>query len=168
MPRMNIILFFITANFLLFSSCLVANETTSNNNYKIGVCALIENQPQLPLSATSTISPVLLAYGYLTKELKFPRESITAEMYNAAKINVIKEPEYGKLDFDKAKQNAAYIPNNKNFYGIDSSTFTITLGKHNVKLLYSFNVLMQVENETEEYSPYKDKNKCPKGRTWKM
>ena len=164
---------FITAFYLLFySSFSIATETVTVDNqifdYTIGVCALIENPPIPPHSAVNGISPVLITWSYLTKKLKISPESITAEMYNNAKVNVLKKPVYGELDFDKAKQNAAYIPNSKDFYANDSSTLSLSLGHYKVQLLYSFKVLGNVPQSNEEYDPYYDINNCPNGRIWKM
>ena len=168
MRRINFILYFISIYSVLSSNISVASENESNFDYTFGVCFLVENQPVSLTNAKNGISPIILTWNHLTKNIKVPPESITVDMYNNATLNIIKKPEHGNLALTESQRGAVYIPSDKNFYGVDHSTILVNLGEYRAKLLYSFKVMGQVEDSTEEYDPYKDKNNCPKGRIWKM
>jgi len=144
-----------------------AQKGIANTERTIGVCHLIDAQPESRLSAYNSMSPVLGVWDYLKKQERLTPEQLTVEMFNAAKVSVLQAPAHGELK-DVGYQSFSYYLATPNYRGPDHATLLVEIGAYKVNVLYFFNVLGGVPGGTDNYDPYEDKKLCPNGAVWKI
>jgi hypothetical protein len=125
----------------------------------IGVCHLIENQPDSRYSAVNNISPLGQASVYLEKQ-----EHLKLD-WKSWKLSVLQKPKHGTLEMGTSA--GQYYPT-PDYFGPDRATFLVEIGKRKVKVLYFFKVMPEVAGGNDAYNPYYDKKNCPKGKVWKI
>ena len=142
-------------------------KAAAKTDHTIGICHLIENQPDARYSAVNGLSPVGQAWVYLKKQGQLTPEQLTIEGFKAAKTSMLQEPKHGEL-IDVGSGYYRYNPAAPDYFGPDRATFLVEIGKRKVKVLYFFKVMPEVAGGNDAYNPYHDKKNCPKGKRWKI
>ena len=125
----------------------------------IGICHLIENQPDSMYSAVNGLSPVLAVKSYIWKQ-----EHILIDKADLkdAKVSILQKPKHGVLK-DEGSGYYGYNPSNLDYRGPDRATVLVEVAGRKVKVKYFFKVMQSVPGGTEGYKKY-----CPKGEVWKI
>ena len=135
-------------------------KNSTNFDYTIGVCSLVENPPIPEDTAANIIIPGGQASVYLTNN-----ENLKLD-WSHWKVKVLRGPQYAELK-SKGPANFGYVPTLKDYLGPDQATLLVEIGKINIKVIYHFKVMRAVGG-TGGYDPYDDKNNCPNGIVWKI
>lgn len=132
-------------------------QTSDKSDRTIGVCQLIENQPESLRSAINGLSPlqsVSIFFGNVENR----------QVGIEGRVSLLQGPAHGTLEELGGVDRGGYlyVPMG-NFVGQDRATFLVKTGGFNVKVMYFFNVLEGVADDM-----YENRQFCPNGEIWKI
>lgn len=139
-----------------------AQNKDAKTDRTIGVCHLIENQPDAPPTAKNSVNMAGAVWGYLKRQ---EHHVIDAAGFKAAKATLLQAPEHGVLDMGTS---GGYYQPKPDYFGSDRATALVEMGGFKVKVMYFFKVMEGVGGGNEREKPYDDKSLCPQGRVWKI
>ena len=137
-----------------------AQRGDANADRIVGVCQLIDNPANPPLSAGNVISPILSAKHYF-------RQLEGRSISESAQVSVLESPVHGELK-DLGAGLYRYMPSSPAYVGQDRATLLVEVEGMKVKMIYFFNIMSGVPGDTEGYDPYHDKKLCPNGHRWRI
>jgi len=133
----------------------------------IGICQLINNPPNPPLSAVNATSPRTAVWGYLQMIEKLTPAQLPDEMFSTAKTTLLQGAAHGTV-VDEGGGYYRYDPT-PGYFGTDRATTLVEMGGRKFKVVYHFKVMDGgAGGGTDGYDPYMQKKNCPKGIHWKI
>ena len=159
MIRINSSSTYIVFSLFLHSSLSMATEKahTANNKFdhSIGICKLIDNRPEMKLTAYNVFNPIRSVRIYFIRH-----EGKNIQLDGNAYLS--KKPKFGTIEGDPSR-SVSYVLTKDGYVGKD---YAELIYEKNIKIKYTFHVMNRVPGGSHEYDPYQDKNLCPNGKYW--
>src|SRR6266568_2525968 len=111
----------------------------------LGVCQVIENPPMIPGgSAVNSINPIGWVKIYFSADEK-------RNVEGPGRVSVLRNPAHGTLAADD-QGHYLYLPASGHL-GKDSATLLVEMGGLKVRVVYSFQVVKMINQDTEKLCP---------------